>query len=55
MEKTKLGSAGPVVSRLGLGLMGMSGTYGPAEREESVATIDAALDAGINLLETGDF
>lgn len=55
MEKTKLGSAGPVVSRLGLGLMGMSGTYGPAEREESVATIDAALDAGINLLDTGDF
>jgi aryl-alcohol dehydrogenase-like predicted oxidoreductase len=55
MERTKLGSAGPSVSRLGLGLMAMSGTYGPAERGESVATIHAALDAGINLLDTGDF
>ncbi len=55
MERTKLGSAGPVVSRLGLGLMGMSGTYGPVERGESIATIHAALDAGINLLDTGDF
>jgi aryl-alcohol dehydrogenase-like predicted oxidoreductase len=35
--------------------MGMSGTYGPARDEESIATIDAALDAGINLIDTGDF
>ena len=35
--------------------MGMSGTYGPADEAESVATIHAALDAGINLLDTGDF
>jgi aryl-alcohol dehydrogenase-like predicted oxidoreductase len=35
--------------------MGMSGMYGPAEREESIATIHAALDAGIDLLDTGDF
>jgi aryl-alcohol dehydrogenase-like predicted oxidoreductase len=35
--------------------MGMSGVYGPAEREESIATIHAALDDGINLLDTGDF
>ncbi|MBV9196772.1 MAG: aldo/keto reductase [Solirubrobacterales bacterium] len=51
----KLGSGGPHVSRLGLGCMGMSGVYGPADEEESVATIHAALDAGINLLDTGDF
>jgi aryl-alcohol dehydrogenase-like predicted oxidoreductase len=50
-----LGSGGPQVSRVGLGLMGMSGTYGPADENESVATIRAALDAGITLLDTGDF
>ena len=55
MEMTKLGSAGPAVSRAGLGCMGLSGTYGPAEEPESIATIHAALDAGINLLDTGDF
>ena len=52
---TTLGEHGPEVSRVGLGCMGMSGMYGPAEREESIATIHAALDAGINLLDTGDF
>jgi aryl-alcohol dehydrogenase-like predicted oxidoreductase len=41
--------------RLGLGCMGMSALYGPADREESIATIHAALDAGITLLDTGDF
>jgi aryl-alcohol dehydrogenase-like predicted oxidoreductase len=51
----QLGSAGPQVSRLGLGCMGMSGMYGQADRAESIATIYAALDAGINLLDTGDF
>jgi aryl-alcohol dehydrogenase-like predicted oxidoreductase len=35
--------------------MGMSGAYGPADRDEAIATIHAALDAGINLLDTGDF
>ncbi len=50
-----LGSAGPVVSELGLGCMGMSGMYGPADEAENIATIHAALDAGINLLDTGDF
>ena len=50
-----LGSAGPVVSELGLGCMGMSGMYGPADEAESIATIHAALDAGINLVDTGDF
>ncbi len=52
---TRLGEHGPDVSRVGLGCMGMSGVYGPAEREESIATIHAALDDGINLLDTGDF
>jgi aryl-alcohol dehydrogenase-like predicted oxidoreductase len=44
-----------MVSRVGLGLMGMSGIYGPADEAESIATIRAALDAGITLLDTGDF
>ena len=52
---TELGRGGPRVSRVGLGLMGMSGTYGPADETESTATIRAALDAGITLLDTGDF
>ena len=50
-----LGANGPEVSRIGLGCMGMSGMYGPADRRESIATIHAALDAGITLLDTGDF
>jgi aryl-alcohol dehydrogenase-like predicted oxidoreductase len=41
--------------RAGLGAMGMSGVYGPADEDESIATIHAALDAGITLLDTGDF
>jgi aryl-alcohol dehydrogenase-like predicted oxidoreductase len=52
---TKLGAAGPEVSRVGMGCMGMSGVYGPADEDESIATIHAAIDAGINLLDTGDF
>jgi aryl-alcohol dehydrogenase-like predicted oxidoreductase len=55
METTTLGRGGPVVSRAGLGLMAMSGIYGPADDHESLATIHAALDAGITLLDTGDF
>jgi aryl-alcohol dehydrogenase-like predicted oxidoreductase len=50
-----LGTTGPRVSALGLGLMGMSDLYGPADEEESIATIHAALDAGVTLLDTGDF
>jgi aryl-alcohol dehydrogenase-like predicted oxidoreductase len=54
--KTKLlGSKGPRVSAIGLGCMAMSGLYGPSDDAESIATIRAALDAGITLLDTGDF
>ncbi|MFZ2018347.1 MAG: aldo/keto reductase [Methyloceanibacter sp.] len=55
MKQRKLGAVGPHVSEIGLGCMGMSDFYGPADRGESIATIHAALDAGINLLDTGDF
>ena len=55
MQTVSLGRGGPAVSRAGLGLMAMSGAYGPADRAESIATIHAALDAGITLLDTGDF
>jgi aryl-alcohol dehydrogenase-like predicted oxidoreductase len=55
MMLRSLGRSGPQVSALGLGCMGMSDLYGPADETESVATIHAALDAGINLLDTGDF
>ena len=50
-----LGSSGPPVSALALGCMGMSGMYGPSDEQESISTIHAAIDAGINLLDTGDF
>jgi aryl-alcohol dehydrogenase-like predicted oxidoreductase len=59
MEKAmllrSLGKNGPPVSAIGLGCMGMSDLYGPADRTESIATIQAALDAGITLIDTGDF
>ena len=55
MHTLPLGSTGPQVSALGLGCMGMSWLYGDADRTESVATIHAALEAGVTLLDTGDF
>jgi aryl-alcohol dehydrogenase-like predicted oxidoreductase len=55
MDTRKLGNTGPAVSAIGLGCMGMSALYGPADRSESIATIHAAFDAGITLLDTGDF
>jgi aryl-alcohol dehydrogenase-like predicted oxidoreductase len=55
MRTRNLGKSGPTVSAIGLGCMGMSDLYGPADEQESIATIHAALDAGITLLDTGDF
>ena len=54
MEKVKLGSQGAVVSRLGLGCMGMSEFYGPRDDAESAATILRALDLGVTFLDTAD-
>ena len=50
-----LGKSGPSVSDVGLGCMGMSDLYGPADDTESKATIHAALDPGVTLLDTGDY
>ncbi len=55
MQTRTLGYLGPGVSAIGLGCMGMSDLYGPADRAESLATIHAALDAGVTLLDTGDY
>ncbi|WP_431966144.1 aldo/keto reductase [Actinacidiphila sp. bgisy160] len=55
MQNRTLGSSGPTVSALGLGAMGMSALYGDADRGESIATVHAALDAGVTLIDTGDF
>ncbi len=55
MQTRTLGRGGPTVSALGLGAMGMSGAYGPADRAESIATVHAALDAGVTLIDTADF
>jgi aryl-alcohol dehydrogenase-like predicted oxidoreductase len=55
IEPRALGSTGLQVFPLALGCMGMSGMYGPADERESVATIHAALDAGVGLIDTGDF
>jgi aryl-alcohol dehydrogenase-like predicted oxidoreductase len=55
LQPRQLGAKGPVVSPVALGCMGMSDLYGPADENESIATIHAALDAGITLLDTGDY
>src|SRR6201986_3666775 len=57
IQKINLGNNGPLVSKLGLGCMRMSSVWGGAHNDESesIATIQAALDNGINFLNTGDF
>jgi aryl-alcohol dehydrogenase-like predicted oxidoreductase len=55
MHARSLGTTGLTVSALGLGCMGMSDFYGPADEAESIATIQSALDAGVTLLDTGDY
>ncbi len=55
MRTRRLGQNGPALSLIGLGCMGMSDFYGPADVTESIASIHAALEAGITLLDTGDF
>jgi aryl-alcohol dehydrogenase-like predicted oxidoreductase len=54
MKKRRLGTSSLTVSALGLGCMGMSDFYGPRDDAESVATIHAALDAGLDFLDTAD-
>jgi aryl-alcohol dehydrogenase-like predicted oxidoreductase len=54
-QRRQLGSTGPNILPLALGCMGMSGMYGPADERESIATIHAALDHSVTLLDTGDF
>src|SRR5918999_1300046 len=55
MQMRTLGKTGPATSALGLGAMGMSGAYGAADRVESIATVHAALEDGVTLIDTGDF
>jgi aryl-alcohol dehydrogenase-like predicted oxidoreductase len=55
MTTRTLGTHGPTVSAIGLGAMGMSDLYGPTDEGESIATIHAAIDAGVSLIDTGDF
>jgi len=55
MRLVRLGRNGPGVSEMGLGCMGVSGGYGHADDAESIATIHAALEADITMLDTGDF
>jgi aryl-alcohol dehydrogenase-like predicted oxidoreductase len=55
MNTLQLGRAGPTVSRIGFGCMGLSDTYGPSDDTESLRTLHAAVDAGITLFDTGDF
>ncbi|MFQ6148084.1 aldo/keto reductase [Streptomyces seoulensis] len=55
MEMRTLGTNGPRVASVGLGCSAMSGTYGPADEAEAIATIHAAIDAGLTLIDTADF
>src|SRR5437879_1399056 len=52
---TRLGRTGPEVFAIGLGCMGMSSAYGPSKDEDGIATIHAAIERGVTLIDTGDF
>ena len=54
MIQRQLGRTGPTVPALGLGCMGMSDLYGASDDAQSIATIPAARDAGVTMLDTGD-
>ena len=54
MQHRKLGHRNQTVSALGLGCMGMSEFYGPRDDQESIETIQRALDLGLNFLDTAD-
>src|SRR6516165_4103378 len=54
MQHRALGRSGIEVSAIGLGCWGMSGSYGPADEDESVATLHHALDLGIDFIDTAD-
>ena len=54
MQMRKLGVGGPQVCAIGLGCMGMSGIYGSADEQESVATVRRAVELGVNLIDTSD-
>jgi len=54
INRVELGRGGPLVSRIGLGCMGLSGVYGTTTEMKSIGTIHAALDAGVNFLDTAD-
>ncbi|MFI1295017.1 aldo/keto reductase [Streptomyces noursei] len=55
MHINTLGTDGPAVSRLGLGCMSMTGSYGPADPHEAAATVLEALESGVTMFDTGDF
>ncbi len=54
MKYTTLGEAGPKVSAVGLGCMGMGGTYGSVDKSEAIRAVHAAIDSGVTLIDTAE-